>query len=242
MDVRLLFPKSEHFKTFSVITIGITRTQSNLVLYKGIMTDPESNKSTSETVPAQPSLQTERLILRPFFMSDAAAVFEIVDNESVASMTRSITLPYSLAMAEAWIEPQAKNWSAQSAAVFAMCWRGKKLEGVSPQELQVIGAIGLQISEEDEKGELGYWISETFWGHGIATEAASAMVKFGFEMLCLNKIFASHMVKNPASGRVMEKIGMSKEGISRDHVKKWGQFEDAVFYGILARDNPQISP
>ena len=207
------------------------------MLQKGIMQDPESKKSASETVPAQPSLQTERLLLRPFAMTDAAAVCEIVDNESVASTTRSITLPYTLAMAEAWIEPQAGKWSAQSAAVFAMCWRGTESEGVTQQNLQVIGAIGLEVCEEDEKAELGYWISESFWGRGIATEAATAVVKFGFEMLCLNKIFASHMMKNPASGRVMEKIGMQKEGVSRAHVKKWGQFEDAVFYGILARDN-----
>ena len=200
------------------------------------MTDSESKKSTSQTVPAQPSLQTERLLLRPFVMADAAAVREIVDTESVASTTRSISLPYTLAMAEAWIEPQAENWSEQSAAVFAMCWRGTGSEDVSPQDLQVIGAIGLEVIEEDAKAELGYWIAESFWSRGIATEAATAVVKFGFEMLCLNKIFASHMMKNPASGRVMEKIGMSKEGISRDHVKKWGKFEDAVFYGILSSD------
>ena len=200
------------------------------------MKDPESEESTSKTVPAQPSLQTERLLLRPFVTADAAAVCEIVDNKSIASTTRSINLPYTLAMAEDWIRPQQENWSAQSAAVFAMCWRGNDRENAVEQNLPVIGAIGLEVCEEDEKAELGYWISESYWGRGIATEAATAVVKFGFEMLCLNKIFASHMVKNPASGRVMEKIGMSKEGVFRDHVKKWEQFEDAVFYGILARD------
>jgi len=100
----------------------------------------------------------------------------------------------------------------------------------------VIGAIGLEIVEQDEKAEMGYWIAESHWGNGVATEAATAVMKFGFEMLCLNKIFASPMVRNPASGRVLEKIGMQKEGVFRDHVKKWGKFEDAVFYGILARD------
>ena len=200
------------------------------------MTNPESKVFTAKTVPPQPTLMTDRLMLRPLSMTDAAAVCEIVDNESVASTTRSITLPYSLAMAEAWIEPLAENWMSQTAAVYAICWRGDESASQRQQDLPVIGAIGLMVDEEDEKGELGYWLSEAYWGRGIATEAASTMVKFGFEMLCLNKIFASHMTKNPASGRVMEKIGMKKEGVFRQHVKKWGKFEDAVFYGILASD------
>ncbi len=209
------------------------------------------------SVPPQPILRTDRLLLRPFRMADAPAVRGIVDNESVASMTRSITLPYTVAMAKEWIQPQARNWFSQSAAVFAVCWtagettaseasavQAPTVQAPSPSALNsksvgaapLVGAVGLEINEEDEKAELGYWVAETFWGRGVATEAATAMVRFGFEMLCLNKIFASHMVRNPASGRVLEKIGMRQEGVFRDHVKKGGRFEDAVVYGILAAE------
>jgi len=187
------------------------------------MSDINSYTFTSKTVPPQPSLQTDRLLLRPCVMADADAICEILDNKAVASTTGSVPSPYTLAMAKAWLEPQANNWLSQSAAVFAICWTG-------PND------FGLEIVEQDEKAEMGYWIAESHWGKGVATEAATAVMKFGFEMLCLNKIFASHMVRNPASGRVLEKIGMQKEGVFRDHVKKWGKFEDAVFYGILARD------
>lgn len=195
-----------------------------------------SNAESEKNVPSQPSLKTDRLFLRSFQSNDAPAVCAIVNNKSVASTTRSISLPYTVAMAEQWIAPQAKNWLSQSAAVFAICWMPEEAFNAPTEGPPLIGAVGLEINDEDEKAELGYWIVESHWGRGVATEAATAVVKFGFEMLCLNKIFASHMVKNPASGRVLEKIGMRQEGVFRDHVKKWGQFEDAVVYGILADD------
>jgi RimJ/RimL family protein N-acetyltransferase len=220
--------------------------------------------------PSQPVLQTSRLLLRPFSIDDVDDVCAIVDSPSVASTTRSISLPFTQAMAQEWIAPQAENWKSQSAAVFAICWGG---DGLHPQSecagngraeiseavaayrfsslstesgrsgragacdgLRLIGAVGLEIYEEDEKGELGYWVSEDFWGRGVATEAARALVGFGFDVLCLHKVVAYHMVRNPASGRVLEKIGMQQEGIFRDHVKKWDQFEDVAAYGILASD------
>ena len=62
------------------------------------------------------------------------------------------------------------------------------------------------------------------------------MLRFGFEQLALYKIHAHHMTTNPASGRVMDKIGMKKEGLLRGHVRKWGQFYDVLFYGILRTD------
>ena len=94
----------------------------------------------------------------------------------------------------------------------------------------------MEICREDEKGEIGFWIDQSHWGKGVATEAAAGLMKFGFEKLRLHKIVAYHMVRNPASGRVMEKLGMRKEGVFRDHVKKSGKFEDSVAYGILASD------
>ena len=62
------------------------------------------------------------------------------------------------------------------------------------------------------------------------------MLKYGFEKMNLNRIYACHLGKNPASGKVMEKIGMKYEGLLRKHVKKWGKYEDLLYYGLLKKE------
>ncbi len=70
----------------------------------------------------------------------------------------------------------------------------------------------LRVDHNHQKGELAYWVGQTYWGKGYATEAAEAMVAFGFETLELNRIHAATLTVNPASSRVMEKAGMRLEG------------------------------
>jgi RimJ/RimL family protein N-acetyltransferase len=91
---------------------------------------------------------------------------------------------------------------------------------------------------EHDRAELGYWIGKPFWGRGYATEAARALVQYGFDTLGLHRIYARHLTRNPASGRVLHKIGMTHEGYRRKHEKKWGIYEDDKLYGIL-RDDPR---
>jgi len=171
-------------------------------------------------------------------MADAPAIRGIVNNEMVASTMQSMELPYTLEMAEHWLHSQAEIWNSQTAVVYGICWIPQGSTGDSQEDSRpkLIGGIGLEICKEDEKGEIGFWIDQSHWGKGVATEAAAELLQFGFEKLHLNKIVAFHMVRNPASGRVMEKLGMRKEGLLRDHVKKSGRFEDSVAYGILASD------
>ena len=64
------------------------------------------------------------------------------------------------------------------------------------------------------------------------------MVRYGFEELGLHRVHASHFGSNPASGRVMQKVGMRYEGTSREHYRKWGDYEDRVDYGLLASEYP----
>ena len=101
----------------------------------------------------------------------------------------------------------------------------------------------MTIDRAVRKAELGYWVGKPFWGRGYATEAAGSIVDFGFDQLGLNRITAGHMVRNPASGRVMQKIGMREEGLLKGHVRKWGQFYDVSFYGLVRSDyeNQQIA-
>ena len=100
----------------------------------------------------------------------------------------------------------------------------------------LIGAIGLTIHQRFRRAELGFWIGREYWNHGYCTEAAQMVIDYGFRRLSLNRIHSHHFGRNPASGRVLVKIGMSREGLLRQHVLKEGRFEDSVAYGILRSD------
>lgn len=178
-----------------------------------------------EEAQPQPTLETERLVIRPFCDTDANAVQSLLQSREIAANTASIEHPYPEGAAALWIATHAGCWARGESAVFAMVERH--------QREQVRGAIGLEIHARDENAELGYWVGEPWWGRGYATEAAEAVLQFGFSVLGLRKIYAHHHAKNPASGRVMQKVGMEQEGYMKCHVKKWGRFEDVIYYGKL---------
>jgi ribosomal-protein-alanine N-acetyltransferase len=102
---------------------------------------------------------------------------------------------------------------------------------------QLIGSIGLRdIDTPYGQAELGFWIGKDWWGQGYAREAARAVIQFGFESLKLNRICAHHMIRNPASGRVLLASGMQREGVLRQRVQKWGVYEDVVLYATVRDD------
>ena len=171
----------------------------------------------------QPVLSSARLVLRPFSTADAPVVCKLVQEREIASTTLNIPHPYEDGMAETWITTQEPAWLRGEIATFAI---------TEPSE-GIVGAISLTIELPHQRAEAGYWIGLPFWGRGYATEALSAIIAFGFSQLNLNRIHASHMTRNPASGRVMIKAGMHFEGCLRQHVMKWGQFEDLAIYAIL---------
>lgn len=82
-------------------------------------------------------------------------------------------------------------------------------------------------------GEIAYWVGEEYWGNGYATEAAEAIVEFAFVEKGYHKVFARYFDSNGASGRVLEKVGMKKEGILREQVKKDDAYVDLVYLGML---------
>jgi RimJ/RimL family protein N-acetyltransferase len=174
----------------------------------------------------QPTLSTARLRLRPFVVADAAAVTRYAGAREVAATTAHIPHPYLDGMATDWIGRHEAWWAAQEQAVFA----------IEAESEPVIGAIGLVIAGADRRAELGYWIGLPFWGRGYATEAARAVVAFGFEKLGLDRIHAIHFANNPASGRVLAKAGFAVEGRLRSHVVKWGVAHDVIACGMLRGD------
>ena len=175
----------------------------------------------------RPILQTERLILRPFTVADAGDVQRLAGDPAIASTALNIPHPYEDGVAEKWISGHQEKFHSGELVNFAITLR----EGDD-----LIGAIGLTVDQRHVRAELGYWIGSPFWNKGYCTEAVRAVLRYGFEELALNRIFAHHFKRNPASGRVMQKVGMTYEGCLREHVKKGSRFEDIECYGILKSD------
>jgi RimJ/RimL family protein N-acetyltransferase len=177
----------------------------------------------------QPVLETERLLLRPFAPADAPTVERLAGDRLVADTTLAIPHPYPAGAAAEWFATHHPNWDEGKAAQCAITDRTTG---------DVLGAIGLVINRPHDHAEMGYWVGVPYWNRGYCTEAAGALLTLAFGELGLHRVFAHHLVRNPASGRVMQKLGMRFEGINRHAIKKWDVFEDIACYGILADEWP----
>lgn len=175
-----------------------------------------------------PSLTTERLILRAFTLEDAPRVMELAGEWEIAETTANIPHPYEPGMAKAWINTHADQFQDHEGATFAITLETSGL---------LVGAVGFHINPPHRWAEMGYWIGVPYWNQGYATEAASAVLDFGFENYDLNRFQARHMTKNPASGRVLQKIGMTCEGTLRESIFRWDRFEDIALYAILRSEH-----
>lgn len=178
----------------------------------------------------QPTLYTDRLACRPLTLADAADVQRLAGEHDIADMTQ-IPHPYEDGVAEKWIRSTHEEFEKEEGATFAITLR---------EEGSLIGAIGLGHKDAHGTAELGYWVGKPYWHRGYCTEAARAVLGYGFHELCLHRICAYHFRRNPASGRVMQKIGMQHEGDYPKEARKCGIFEDLVLYGILKSDFVKI--
>lgn len=173
-----------------------------------------------------PILPTERLVLRPYVPGDAARVAELAGDRDVAATTLRIPHPYDASMAAEWIAGLPAEYAAERAITWAITLGGADL----------IGSIALSLHLDHHRAELGYWVGKPYWGKGYVTEAARAVMEYGFGALRLHRISAHHMSANPASGAVMKKLGMRHEGILRHHTLKNGEYHDVECYGVLATE------
>jgi ribosomal-protein-alanine N-acetyltransferase len=171
-----------------------------------------------------PKIETKRLLLRFFDLSDAGRVRELAGDKAISDTTLNIPHPYEKGKAGEWISTHGIKFESGESVHFAIIIK-------STQEL--IGSIGLIIDKGFNRAELGYWIGRAYWNHGYCTEAAVAVLEYGFNQLFLHKITSSHFARNPASGKVLFKIGMRKEGLLKKHVVKRDNYEDLVVYGVL---------
>lgn len=173
---------------------------------------------------AEPLLLTSRLTIRLFTPTDAPRVQELAGDHAIADTALNIPHPYEDGMAEAWIAQNSELFERGEAAHFAVVLRERN---------ELIGAVGLTLNDQHARAELGYWIGSDYWSQGYATEAARAVIDYAFVTRGLNRVEATHLARNPGSGRVMQKLGMKHEGCSRQYFKKAGTFEDIERYALL---------
>lgn len=174
-----------------------------------------------------PRIETDRLLLRPFVFRDAERVRRLAGDPAVALMTDRIPHPYDEGLAEAWIATHAELVASRRSLPFC----------IELEEEGLIGAVGLELEPDHRRAELGYWIGRPYWGVGYATEACRSVVSYGFREMGLRRIYGRHLAENHASGRVLEKVGMVREGLLRRHEMHRGErLADVVYYGLLTED------
>lgn len=173
-------------------------------------------------------LETGRLVLRPFVVEDAPAMYK--NWASDPEVTKYLTWPPhdsvegTRALLEEWVaayaDPTVYQW--------AIVWK---------ETGEPIGSIGVVEREErTESFHVGYCIGRSWWHRGIMTEAFSRVIAFLFEEVGVNRVDSRHDPRNPNSGKVMAKCGLTYEGTLRQRDRNNQGLCDAAWYGILRED------
>ncbi|UCG68553.1 MAG: GNAT family N-acetyltransferase [Thermoplasmata archaeon] len=179
-------------------------------------------------IPEDISLETNRLILRPLKDQDSESIYKNVKEYDIAKWTISIPHPYPKEGAMSFIQQSKKHMQSGLAYHFAI------LSKDNSELMGVMSLIGVNMRHKN--AELGYWVGKYHWNKGIATEAASRMLEFGFQDLNLQRISARCFHDNTPSIRVIEKIGMKYEGKFRKEILKENKFIDMAYYAILKEE------
>jgi len=178
-----------------------------------------------------PTIATDRLRLRAFQASDLDAYAAMQANPEV--MRHMVTGRTSTRI-EVW-RTMATSLGSWLLRGYGM-WACEKID-----DNAFVGSVGIFQPLDWPEPEIAYALDRPYWGQGFATEAAREVLRHGFEDLGLRRIFASHFRHNPASGRVLLKLGMRHEGCQREHIRKWDLMVDSELYGILRQEwkNPE---
>lgn len=172
-------------------------------------------------------LVSKRLTLRQLEPHDSESIEKLAGEKDVADTTLSIPHPYPAGSAVTFINARREAAARGDGHSFAV---------TLTENDAFLGIVGLHVVKTHNMAELAYWVGKPFWGNGYCSEAAARILQFAFDDLKLNRVFAAAMTRNPASYRVMEKIGMKFEGILRNHIRKGDTYEDLRYYGLLQTD------
>ena len=174
-----------------------------------------------------PVIETERLILRKLTMRDASDMFRYCQDKEVA---RHVLWEAHTSILEtrAYIRYNLYQYRSGEPASWGIVLR---------ETNRVVGTIGyMSYNADNSTVEIGYSLAREQWGKGLMTEALLAVIGETFRTLKVHRIEAMHFTDNPASGRVMEKCGMTHEGHMRERICCKGVFRDVEMWGILRKD------
>ncbi len=167
-------------------------------------------------------LRLSRTAIRSWNPADAPELARQADNRRIWRNLRDrFPHPYTIADAEAFI---SGCLAQDPESVFAIVVDGR-----------VAGAVGFEHRGDiwRHSVELGYWLGEEYWGRGIATEVARAMTEWAYQTWDINRIWAACFGSNPASARVLEKVGFYLESRQRMSAVKDGVYEDELIFATL---------
>ena len=174
-------------------------------------------------------IETERLILRPFKISDAQAMFYNWANDD--EVTEYMTWPThtDVSVTQLIVDTWANHSNEENYYQWAVVLKENGDEPIG-------GMSVVEYNDLLENVEIGYCIGKKWWGKGIVTEAFTALIKFFFEEVGAEKVCARHDVDNPASGKVMQKCGLKFEGVIRRELFVKGKPRNLAHYSILKEE------
>ncbi|MDX2115181.1 MAG: GNAT family N-acetyltransferase [Planctomycetota bacterium] len=187
---------------------------------------------TSGDDPGNPTLSTPRLLLRRPCADDLPRFVTLFAPLAVVRHTLTFPHPYTIDDGRAFLERTAA--AQEKGESFNFCILLRDDAASAPV---VVGSIGLMVSATHRHAELGYTLGQDYWGRGIATEAARAVVSFGFA-LGLERIHAGCATTNPGSVRVLEKLGFVREGLRERMYYRFGEWMDLALYRMFREDWP----
>jgi len=148
-----------------------------------------------------PSLKTSRLVLRGLKPEDTPRVRLLAGDREIADTTLTIPHPFEAGMAQHWIESRISFYESGKGVYFAIILAAEDI---------LVGVVSFKkIDRIHRNAELGYWIGKEYWNNGYATEAAIAVIDYGFNKLNLQRIYAHCLSRNPSSGKVLSKLDMT---------------------------------
>lgn len=180
-----------------------------------------------------PRVGSKRLLLRPYIAEDAAALAQFGGAAAIADTMLDWPHPFSAANARSTIAAQAASYQSGRAVSFVVERRG---------EPGLIGGVELSgLDGRHGRAELRFWVAEHEWGQGFATEAAGAVLRFGFGELGLHRVDAMHLVRCARARAVLRTIGMREEGVLRERVRQRNTWEDVAMCAVLVGDSSAAS-
>ena len=170
--------------------------------------------------------QEPKFSLRPFRDGDEDSLVRYADNRNIwINLRDHFPNPYTMDDAKWWI-----NRVKDASPVLSFA--------IASESDEVIGGIGLVLGEANARksAEVGYWLGEPFWGHGIMTVALGMLVDYAFENFDLVRLSAYVLEYNPGSARVLEKAGFTREGVLRKACIKDGKVVDEFLYALVREE------